>query len=132
MQVSTIKKKLMVNNWAAAWNWHFQIWCWQNDMDSSWSTSSEFGNLSEVRAGHGILDFIMLNWFELNYLFYIEILLGDKVLAASVLDQGKVQRDIYLPIGTLIDGNDRKIHQGKKWIRKYKAPLQVLLYFSRQ
>lgn len=66
----------------------------------------------------------------LNYL--TEYLLGESVLVAPVVEEGKTQRDIYLPNGTWKDGNNGNIYEGKQWIKNYVAQLHVLPYFILQ
>uniref|UniRef100_A0A1L8DQS6 Putative maltase glucoamylase n=1 Tax=Nyssomyia neivai TaxID=330878 RepID=A0A1L8DQS6_9DIPT len=63
---------------------------------------------------------------------YDEFLLGEEVLAAPVLEEGQTSRDIYLPAGDWLDGNNGSIYTGPLWLRKYPAPLSVLPYFIRQ
>ena len=60
-----------------------------------------------------------------------EFLLGDQVLAAPVMEEGAVTRDVYLPSGTWRDGNNMEAESvtGPTWIRDYEAPLFVLPYF---
>ncbi|XP_043465046.1 myogenesis-regulating glycosidase [Leptopilina heterotoma] len=58
-----------------------------------------------------------------------EFLLGEDILAAPVIEEGAVSRDIYLPYGTWRDGNTQNVHFGPKWIRNYPAPLNVLPHF---
>ncbi|CAO1436624.1 unnamed protein product [Diamesa tonsa] len=58
-----------------------------------------------------------------------QYLLGETVLIAPVVEEGKRQRDIYLPVGKWKDGNYGKVYEGKSWVRGYKAPLNVLPYF---
>ena len=60
-----------------------------------------------------------------------EFLLGDQVLAAPVMEEGAVTRDVYLPSGTWRDGNNMEAEPvtGPTWIRDYDAPLFVLPYF---
>jgi alpha-glucosidase len=66
--------------------------------------------------------------------FFPEFLLGDDIIAAPVLEQGQVKKDIYLPKGTWIDGNKNNGVPiiGPTWIRGYDAPLSVLPYFVRK
>jgi myogenesis-regulating glycosidase len=59
-------------------------------------------------------------------------LLGETILAAPVIEEGKTTRDIYLPVGSWKDGNTGEVHEGKKWIKDYPAPLDVLPYFIKQ
>jgi alpha-glucosidase (family GH31 glycosyl hydrolase) len=62
----------------------------------------------------------------------LEFLLGEKILAAPVIEKDKYERDIYLPVGTWKDGNNGKVYEGKQWIKNYPAPIGVLPYFIRQ
>ncbi|XP_066597048.1 myogenesis-regulating glycosidase [Prorops nasuta] len=59
-----------------------------------------------------------------------EFLLGDYILVAPVIEEGAESRDIYLPEGEWLDGTG-KIYLGKRWIKNYKAPLNVLPFFIR-
>lgn len=70
---------------------------------------------------------------KFNRFLYVlkEFLLGEKILAAPVIEKDKYERDIYLPAGNWIDGNDNTLHEGKKWIRNYQAPINVLPHFIR-
>ena len=60
-----------------------------------------------------------------------EFLLGNQVLVAPVMDEGVVTRDIYLPAGYWLDGNnpDAVPYIGPVWLYNYDAPLYVLPYF---
>ncbi|CAB3244189.1 unnamed protein product [Arctia plantaginis] len=58
-----------------------------------------------------------------------EFLLGEKVLAAPVMVEGAVARDIYLPRGNWRDGKTGELVQGPVWLRDYPAPLDTLPYF---
>ena len=53
------------------------------------------------------------------------------MLAAPVMEEGAVTRDVYLPSGTWRDGNNMGAEPvtGPIWIRDYDAPLFVLPYF---
>ncbi|XP_037051398.1 myogenesis-regulating glycosidase-like [Bradysia coprophila] len=57
-----------------------------------------------------------------------EFLLGDNILVAPVLQEGKVSRDIYLPRGEWVDQNGDS-HTGPIWLKDYPADLSVLPYF---
>lgn len=64
---------------------------------------------------------------------FSEYLLGENILVAPIVDEGKVTRDVYLPKGRWRDGNDeKKIYKGLQWIQNYEAPLDVLPYFIRE
>uniref|UniRef100_U5EPD4 Uncharacterized protein n=1 Tax=Corethrella appendiculata TaxID=1370023 RepID=U5EPD4_9DIPT len=64
---------------------------------------------------------------------YDEFLLGEDILAAPVLTENTVARDIYLPKGQWKDGNDQsKTYIGPILIKNHPAPLSVLPYFIRQ
>ncbi|XP_048484586.1 myogenesis-regulating glycosidase isoform X1 [Plutella xylostella] len=58
-----------------------------------------------------------------------EFLLGETILAAPVLVEGAVSRDVYLPAGSWRDGNSGATVQGPTWLRDYPAPLDTLPYF---
>nr|QOL02380.1 putative family 31 glucosidase KIAA1161 protein [Glyphodes pyloalis] len=59
-----------------------------------------------------------------------EFLLGEKILAAPVLEEGAVSRDIYLPTGSWRDGVTGELVQGPVWLIDYSAPLDTLPYFT--
>ncbi|XP_045450334.1 myogenesis-regulating glycosidase-like [Melitaea cinxia] len=59
-----------------------------------------------------------------------EFLLGERVLAAPVLEAGAVSRDVYLPRGLWRDGVTGDLLAGPTWLRDYPAPLDVLPYFT--
>ena len=65
-----------------------------------------------------------------NLIIDDQFIVGDKFLVAPVLNKGAVKRDIYIPTGSWIDGNDGEtLHTGPKWIRDYNAPIDVIPYF---
>lgn len=65
------------------------------------------------------------------FFIHIEFLLGDDIIAAPVVQEGAVVRDVYLPKGEWKDGNTNEVHEGPKWLMAYKAPLDVLPHFLR-
>ncbi|CAH2049634.1 unnamed protein product, partial [Iphiclides podalirius] len=60
-----------------------------------------------------------------------EFLLGGKVLAAPVLEEGAESRDVYLPRGRW-QAPDGTLYEGPTWLRDYPAPLDTLPYFLLQ
>lgn len=59
-----------------------------------------------------------------------QFLVGDKFLVAPILDKGATKRDVYLPKGTWIDGNNNQAkYVGPKWIKDYNAPIEIIPYF---
>lgn len=58
--------------------------------------------------------------------------MGETILSAPIVDRGKKHRDIYLPEGYWKDGNNGSIYQGKRWLKNYPAPIDVLPYFINQ
>ncbi|XP_077299263.1 myogenesis-regulating glycosidase-like [Arctopsyche grandis] len=63
---------------------------------------------------------------------YDEYLLGEDVLVAPVLERGAVTRDIYLPRGVWMYGEDNQsLYMGGSWLRNFSAPLDTLPYFIR-
>ncbi|XP_034833180.1 myogenesis-regulating glycosidase-like [Maniola hyperantus] len=59
-----------------------------------------------------------------------EFLLGERILAAPVLEEGAVSRDIYLPAGQWRDGVTGELVSGPTWLMDYPAPLDTLPYFT--
>ncbi|XP_068622814.1 myogenesis-regulating glycosidase-like [Battus philenor] len=57
-----------------------------------------------------------------------EFLLGERVLAAPVMTEGAVSRDVYLPRGTW-RAPDGALYEGPIWLLDYPAPLDTLPYF---
>lgn len=49
-----------------------------------------------------------------------------------MLEKGAFSRDIVLPVGSWIDGNDGTVYSGNRILRNYSAPLHVLPYFLRE
>lgn len=72
------------------------------------------------------------NIFIAAGIFFAEFLLGEKILAAPVIEQGATERNIYLPAGRWTDGNTKEVYEGKQWIMKYQAPIGILPYFIRE
>lgn len=63
---------------------------------------------------------------------FLEFLLGEDVLVAPILIAGATKRDIILPNGTWIDGNNGTVYEGRQTLKDYPAPLEVLPYFLRK
>ncbi|XP_076252821.1 myogenesis-regulating glycosidase-like [Rhynchophorus ferrugineus] len=61
-----------------------------------------------------------------------EFLLGDTILVAPVLQEGATSRQVYLPEGTWLDGNDNSCKYEGPISLLYDAPIEVLPYFIRQ
>ena len=55
------------------------------------------------------------------------------MLVAPVVQQGAVERDIYLPLGLWRDESDMShpLIAGPIWLKNYPAPLDTLPYFTR-
>lgn len=60
-----------------------------------------------------------------------EYLLGDDILVAPVLEEGKTSRDIYLPVGVWTSEPDGTVYQGRQWLRDFPAPLEAIPFFRR-
>lgn len=67
-----------------------------------------------------------------NFRFFAEFLLGDRILAAPVIKEGAVTRQVYLPKGKWYDPNLDKTYTGPYWLNDYPAPINVLPYFIRK
>ncbi|KAJ2949769.1 hypothetical protein O0L34_g15702 [Tuta absoluta] len=59
-----------------------------------------------------------------------EFLLGERYLAAPVMEEGAVSRHVYLPKGTWRDGNTGDLIEGPVLLEDYPAPLDTLPYFK--
>ncbi|XP_069697293.1 myogenesis-regulating glycosidase-like [Periplaneta americana] len=61
-----------------------------------------------------------------------EYLLGEDILVAPILDQGALERDIYLPAGSWRDELHLNVtYPGRQWLRNYRVELHQLAYFTR-
>ncbi|XP_013183870.2 myogenesis-regulating glycosidase [Amyelois transitella] len=67
---------------------------------------------------------------EVALAIWDEFLLGERILAAPVVEEGAVSRNIYLPRGNWRDGVTGELHQGPLWLNDYPAPLDTLPYFT--
>nr|AHH86058.1 glycoside hydrolase family 31 [Sitophilus oryzae] len=61
-----------------------------------------------------------------------EFLLGENILVAPVMVEGTTSREVYLPNGTWIDGNDNETTYNGPVSLTYQAPIDVLPYFIKQ
>ncbi|XP_053283713.1 SITS-binding protein [Pleuronectes platessa] len=63
-----------------------------------------------------------------------QFLIGDKVLVAPVVEQGAVQRDIYLPDGGFQwqDSQSAQVFDGGTFLRDYPVPLEEVAVFLRR
>lgn len=77
------------------------------------------------------MHFVINSDFIVNFIS-TEFLLGDRILAAPVVKQGKTVRNIYLPEGKWYDPNLNRMYFGHKWLIDYPAAIDVLPYFIRQ
>lgn len=62
----------------------------------------------------------------------VEFLLGENILVAPVILENSNSRNVYLPNGTWIDGNNGSVYKGPTELKNYHAPIEVLPYFLRQ
>ncbi|KAB0798841.1 hypothetical protein PPYR_06721 [Photinus pyralis] len=60
-----------------------------------------------------------------------EFLLGEDILVAPVIKEGATSRDVYLPAGEWVDGNNGSTYKGPIELKNYPAPIDVLPYFIR-
>ncbi|XP_022126353.2 myogenesis-regulating glycosidase [Pieris rapae] len=59
-----------------------------------------------------------------------EYLLGEEILVAPVLEEGRTSRNIYLPEGIWYEEGDiNRSHVGPIWLQNHPAPLNYLPYF---
>ncbi len=84
------------------------------------------------QTGEPILRFMEYSYPNQGYAKIIDqFMLGEDVLVSPVLDAGEVTKNVVLPQGEWIDGNDGKVYQGNQTI-KMDAPVDKLLYFTRK
>lgn len=57
--------------------------------------------------------------------------MGEDILVAPVLEEGKVSRNVYLPRGVWTDQYNGESYTGPIWLNDYPANLSVLPYFIR-
>lgn len=63
---------------------------------------------------------------------FSEYLLGEDILVAPILEKGSTARDIVLPSGAWIDGNNGTVYNGNQTLKSYPAPIDVLPYFLKE
>lgn len=61
-----------------------------------------------------------------------QYMLGDTILVAPVVEEGKTTRNVYLPAGTWKDGNSDKTYTGPTTVPDYSAPIDILPFFIKQ
>lgn len=61
-----------------------------------------------------------------------QFILGNDLLVAPVLHQGRKERDIYLPQGHWKDMKTKKVYTGRQLLRDYLVPLNQLPVFRRE
>jgi len=64
-----------------------------------------------------------------SYLVSDQFMLGELILVAPVLEQGAVERDIYLPPGTWKDFWSGDVFAGGKTVKDFPAPIETLPVF---
>ena len=57
--------------------------------------------------------------------------IGDNIIVAPVVEEGQIERDIYLPNGWWKDEILVQVIRGGKWMRKYQVPIDKVAYFIR-
>lgn len=58
--------------------------------------------------------------------------MGEDILIAPVLTEKATKRDIVLPKGKWVDGNNGTVYEGNVILKDYPAPLDILPYFFRE
>ncbi|XP_055953812.1 myogenesis-regulating glycosidase-like [Argiope bruennichi] len=59
-----------------------------------------------------------------------QFLVGEKIMVAPILEEGRRIRDIYLPAGWWKDHLLGEVRRGGKWLHNYPVPLTKVAYFS--
>lgn len=60
-----------------------------------------------------------------------QFFVGDEILVAPIVHEGKTERDVYLPYGWWKDDILAQVIRGGKWMRKYQIPLDKVAFFVR-
>lgn len=60
-----------------------------------------------------------------------QFFVGNDIIVAPIVDEGKTERDIYLPHGWWKDEILAQVIRGGKWMRKYQVPLDKVAFFVR-
>lgn len=59
-----------------------------------------------------------------------QFLVGQQIMVAPILEDGRRSRDIYLPAGWWKDHLLGEVRRGGKWLHNYPVPLTKIAYFS--
>ncbi|GFR12892.1 myogenesis-regulating glycosidase [Trichonephila clavata] len=59
-----------------------------------------------------------------------QFLVGEEIMVAPILEDGRRTRDIYLPAGWWKDHLLDEVRRGGKWLHNYPVPLTKVAYFS--
>lgn len=78
-----------------------------------------------------VSEFVCCFLLQVVNVFFLEYMLGDTILVAPVIVKGATSRNVYLPAGRWMDGNNGNIIEGPKSFI-YNAPIDVLPYFFKQ
>ena len=57
--------------------------------------------------------------------------IGNDIIVAPVIEEGQIERDIFLPHGWWKDEILVQVIRGGKWMRKYQVPVDKVAYFIR-
>ena len=60
-----------------------------------------------------------------------QFMVGNDIVVAPIIEEGKTERDIYLPRGWWKDEILAQVIRGGKWMRKYQVPLDKVAFFIR-
>lgn len=60
-----------------------------------------------------------------------QFFVGDNIIVAPIVHEGKTERDIFLPDGWWKDEMMAVVIRGGKWMRKYQVPLDKVAFFVR-
>ncbi|KAH9424835.1 hypothetical protein DERP_012321 [Dermatophagoides pteronyssinus] len=60
-----------------------------------------------------------------------QFMIGNDIVVAPIIEEGKTERDIYLPHGWWKDEILAQVIRGGKWMRKYQVPLDKVAFFIR-
>jgi len=68
---------------------------------------------------------------EISYTLEEQYMYGEEILFAPIVDQGQVEREVYLPEGNWVNVFDKKLYQGKQFINCH-AELHEFIAFVKE
>ncbi|XP_017054654.1 myogenesis-regulating glycosidase isoform X2 [Drosophila ficusphila] len=60
-----------------------------------------------------------------------EFSVGEELIVAPILHEGRREREVYLPQGVWKDGIDGSLRKGSRWMHGYRVPKDKIAYFRK-